>query len=80
MQYMRVPRPADPLDAAIRYFNTAAGLAAELGYASSATICNWKSRQAIPRVAAMAIEHATNGEVTALELSASYTIPLDDSQ
>lgn len=62
--YLTIPRPADPLDAASRYFGSDAELALQLGYTPSA-VAMWRHRGRVPTRAARAIEDATRGQVPA---------------
>lgn len=61
-RWMTVPRPTDPLEAAIVYCGSRAALADALGYTASA-ISQWSARKRIPLRAAVAIEALTLGEV-----------------
>lgn len=74
MTTMEIPRPEDPLDAAIRYFGSQVALGRDIGY-SGAAITNWKARKRMPKRAAVAVERATRGAVTTEELLAVYPDP-----
>ena len=58
---MMVPRPEDPLDAAIHYFGSPKRLAAAVGVSPQA-VTNWKLRQHVPFRAAEKIEQASQGQ------------------
>lgn len=62
--FMLIPRPKDPLDAAIRYFGTAKDLAEALGYTNSA-VTLWRKRGQVPDFTARAIDQLTNGQCPA---------------
>lgn len=70
MSTLEIPRPADPLDAAARFFGSQAELAHAIGY-TPAAIGNWRAR-GISTKGARAIELATGGQVTQQELLAAY--------
>ena len=63
-EFLLIPRPSDPLEAAIRYFGTAASLARAIGVTTQA-IGNWRRRGFVPRASALEIEQATNGQCPA---------------
>jgi len=67
---LAIVRPEHPLDAAILLFGTATNLARELGYSPSA-IFMMRARGRVTKRAALAIERATAGQVTAEEILAS---------
>lgn len=63
-EFLLIPRPSDPLEAAIRYFGTAASLARAIGVTTQA-IGNWRRRGFVPRASALEIELATDGQCPA---------------
>lgn len=72
MNTLSVPRPADPLDAAVLYFaNSQVALAKAIGYSASA-VTAWRVRGFIPKRAKLAIAQATRGAVTEEELRSAY--------
>lgn len=68
---LNVPRPNDPLDAAALCFGGVPALTEALGYSVQAYYM-WRHRRRVPRRAAMAIELATKGQVTADQILALY--------
>lgn len=74
MNTMEIPKPTDPIDAAVRYFGTRKALCHAIGY-TNAAVSNWKARRAVPTRAAVAIELATQGAVTREDLQAVYPDP-----
>lgn len=69
-KHLVIQRPEHPLEAATALFGTGANLARKIGY-TPAAIYNWRSRGRVPRRAAVAIEVATAGQVTAEEILAA---------
>jgi DNA-binding transcriptional regulator YdaS (Cro superfamily) len=66
--YLLIQRPDDPLEAAIRYFGSAAALAKATGYSPQA-VTMWRLRGRVPSPAARAIELASGGQCPAAALN-----------
>ena len=64
---LTIPRPDDPLDAAITYFGSGRCLAIAVGVTQQA-VSNWRARGAMSYRAARAIERATGGQITIYDL------------
>lgn len=64
---LTIPRPTDPIDAAVAFFGSPTKLAEAIGLSQSA-ITNWRTRQSMSYRAARAIEEATRGQVTITDL------------